>query len=209
MTDASTQALSVLRSTDNLQWYIIPLLVFVFYIYFVEIEKKNWSPILLGLAFWAIEFIWEMLNALILHFTEYSALWTTPGKSAFVIYAGLNIEISFFFAVYGLMVLKILPEDKRMKILGISNRIFIPVILGLAGVFVEVLLNKANMLIWAYKHWSWPNIYFIVIAYCLPLLVLVWLHDTLTLRAKKIGVVLMPVLAITCHIVFAMVLGWI
>lgn len=209
MTDASVQALSVLRSTDNLQWYIIPLLVFVFYIYFVEIEKKNWSPVLLGLAFWATEFIWEMFNALILHFTDYSALWTTPGKSAFVIYAGLNIEISFFFAVYGLMVLKILPEDKRMKILGISNRIFIPVILGLAGVFVEVLLNKANMLIWAYKHWNWPNIYFIVIAYCVPLVILVWLHDNLTLRAKKIGVVLMPVLAITCHIVFAMVLGWI
>jgi len=83
MTDASVQALSVLRSTDNLQWYIIPLLVFVFYIYFVEIEKKNWSPVLLGLAFWATEFIWEMFNALILHFTEYSALWTTPGELRF------------------------------------------------------------------------------------------------------------------------------
>jgi len=209
MTDASLQALSVLRHTENMQWYIVPLLVSVFYVYFVEIEKKNWSPVLLGLAFWATEFIWEILNALLLHITDYSALWTTPGKSAFVIYAGLNIEISFFFAVYGLMVLKILPQDKNMKILGIPNRLFIPTILGLAGVFVEVLLNKANMLIWAYKHWNWPNIYFIVIAYCVPLLVLVWLHDNLSLRAKKIAVVLMSTLAIVCHIVFATILGWI
>jgi len=57
MTAASAQALSVLRSTENLQWYIIPLMVSVVYIYFVEIEKKNWSPVLLGLAFWATEFI--------------------------------------------------------------------------------------------------------------------------------------------------------
>lgn len=209
MTDASVQALSVLRITDNMQWYIIPLLVSVFYVYFVEIEKRNWSPVLLGLAFWAGEFIWEMFNALILHFTNYAPLWTTPGKSAFVIYAGLNIEISFFFAVYGLMVLKILPEDKKMKIMGIPNRIFIPVILGLCGLFVEVLLNKSNMLIWSYNFWNWPNVYLIAVAHCLPMLVLVWLHDTLSLRAKKIGLVLVSVLAVVCHIVFASILGWV
>jgi hypothetical protein len=209
MTDASLQALSVLRSTDNMQWYVVPLLVSVVYIYFVEVEKKNWSPVLLGLAFWATEFIWEILNALLLHITDYSALWTTPGKSAFVIYAGLNIEISFFFAVYGLMVLKILPEDKNMKILGIPNRFFIPTVLGLAGMFVEVLLNKCNMLIWAYKFWNWPNVYIIAVAYVAPLLALVWLHDNLSLRAKTIGVFLMAALAITCHIVFATILGWV
>jgi len=209
MTEASVQALSVLRSTGNMQWYVVPLLVSVFYIYFVEIEKKNWSPVLLGLTFWATEFIWEIFNALLLHVTDYSALWTTPGKSAFVIYAGLNIEISFFFAVYGLMVIKILPEDKHEKILGISNRIFIPAVLGLTGMFVEVLLNKADMLIWAYRFWDWPNVYLIAIAYVTPLLVLVWLHDNLTLRAKKMAVVLMSALAITCHIVFATILKWV
>jgi hypothetical protein len=75
--------------------------------------------------------------------------------------------------------------------------------------FVEVLLNRSNMLIWAYKFWSWPNVYLIAIAYVTPLLVLVWLHDNLSLRAKKIGVFLMSALAITCHIVFAIILGWV
>jgi len=209
MTDASAQALGVLRNTENMQWYIIPLLVAVVYIYFVEIEKRNWSPVLLGLSFWAVEFIWEIFNALILHFSNYAPLWTTPGKSAFVIYAGLNIEISFFFAVYGLMVLKILPEDKNMKIMGISNRLFIPTILGLSGMFVEVLLNRCNMLIWSYDFWNWPNVYLIAIAYVTPLMVLVWLHDHLSMRAKVIGVFLTSALAITCHVVFAVMLKWV
>ena len=121
-----------------------------------------------------------------LHITDYAPLWTTPGKSAFVIYAGLNIEISFFFAVYGLMVLKIMPEDKNMKILGIPNRFFIPTVLGLSGLFVEVLLNRSNMLIWTYKFWNWPNVCLIAIAYVAPLLALVWLHDNLSLGQKRL-----------------------
>jgi hypothetical protein len=75
--------------------------------------------------------------------------------------------------------------------------------------FVEVLLNRSNMLIWDYKFWNWPNVYLIAIGYCAPLLALVWLHDNLSLRQKKIGVILMSALAITCHIVFATILGWV
>ena len=209
MTVESIQALSVLRSADNMQWYIIPLLTAVVYIYFVEVERKNWSPVILGLAFWAAEFTWEIFNALILHFTNYAPLWLTPGKSSFVIYAGLNIEISFFFAVYGLMVLKILPEDRNMKIMGIPNRFFIPTVLGLCGLFVEIILNRCNMLIWTYSFWKWPNLYLLAVGYCLPLLILAWLHDNLSLRAKKIFLVLMSALAITGHIVFAVILKWI
>jgi len=209
MTAESIQALSVLRNTENMQWYIIPLLTMVVYIYFVEVERKNWSVVILGLTFWAAEFTWEIGNALLLHITDYAPLWTTPGKSSFVIYAGLNIEICFFFAVYGLMVLKILPEDKTMKIMGIPNRFFIPTIIGLCGLFVEVILNQCNMLIWTYSFWKWPNLYLLAIGYCLPLLILTWLHDNLSLRQKKIALVFTASAAIVCHIVFAVVLKWI
>ena len=41
MTDASLEALAKLRSPDYFQWYVIPLLAFVIYVYFSEIEKKN------------------------------------------------------------------------------------------------------------------------------------------------------------------------
>ncbi len=106
------------------------------------------------------------------------------------------------------MTIKVLPE-KDMKIWGLPNRFLIPVLLGLTGVFVEVLLNKCGMLTWDYRWWCWPNVYLIIPGYCAPLLVLVWLHDNLSLRAKKIGALLMPGLAALCHILFASILGWV
>jgi len=209
MTEASIQALNVLRRADNMQWYVVPILVIVIYIYIVEIEKRNWSAVLLGIILWASETTWEMFNALILHFTQYAPLWSTPGKSAYVIYVGLNIEITLFFSIVGLMLIKALPEDKNMKIMGIPNRIFIPTLMGLLGVFVEVILNQCDLLIWDWWFWGWPHVYLIVIGYCAPWLCLAWLHDNLSMRSKKIGAVFTLMLAIVCHIVFATILGWI
>ncbi len=209
MTDASVAVLNNLRSTANMQWYVVPLLIFVIYVYVTEAEKKNWSAVLLGIATWAGELVWEMFNALVLHFTQYASMWSTPGKSAFIIYSGLNIEIASFFAVAGVIVVKSLPEDRHLKILGISNRIFLPVFWGLVAVFVEVLLNQCDMLIWDYAWWSWPNIWLIVIVYILPWALITWAHDNLTLKAKKIGAIAAVCSAIVCHVTFAVILGWI
>ena len=210
MTEASEQVLRILRSTDNMQWYVVPLLVFVIYVYVVEVGRRNWSAVLLGIALWAAELTWEMFNALILHFTQYAPLWCTPGgNSAFVIYAGLNIEIEFFFAVGGLMVVKSLPEDKNMRIAGIPNRILIPMGFGLTAVLVEVLLNRSGLLIWAYPWWNWPHIWLIILGYCLPWLGLAWCHDHLSLAAKKRMALLLVLSAVILHILFVNVLGWI
>ena len=104
MTEASLQALSVLRSTEHLQWYVVPLLVLILYIYIGEIERKNWGAILLGIYSFANGWILEMVNALVLHFTNYAALWSTPSNSSYVIYVGWNAEISG-------MVLRALGQD--------------------------------------------------------------------------------------------------
>ena len=96
VTEASLQMLSNLRSTENLQWYVVPLIVLIVYIYNTEVERKNWGVVLLSIYFFATSgVVLEIVNALVLHFTRYSALWTTPGQSAFVIYAGWNVEILF------------------------------------------------------------------------------------------------------------------
>ena len=50
MTDHALQALSILRDPGQFKWYVITLLAFVFYVYTVEAEKRNWSLILAGLA---------------------------------------------------------------------------------------------------------------------------------------------------------------
>ncbi len=210
MTDASLQAMEILRNPENMKWYVVPLLVFVLYIYVVEIERRNWSAVLCGIAAWAGELIWEMFNAAVLHFSGYAPLWGTPGgDSALVIYAGLNIEISLFFAAAGVMLVKSLPPERDLRILGIPNRIFIPVGWALVAVFVEVLLNRCGLLTWDYAWWGWPHVGLIVAAYSLFFLAVAWGHDRLTLRTKVRLAVLLPLAALTCHLLFASWLGWV
>jgi len=209
MTEASQQALAALRSVDNLQWYVVPLLVLVIYIYIAECSQKSWSAVLLGLGMWAAETISEMLNALVLPLTGRSALWTAPGDSAFVIYVGLNIEIAFFFCISGLMVIKALPQDPRLRICGVPNRLLIPGAMGALAVTVEVLLNRAGLLVWEYTWWSWPHVWLIAVVYSGPWLLLAWLHDRLTLRTKAVTAAALVAAMVLCHLVFATWLGWI
>ncbi|SHJ39757.1 hypothetical protein SAMN02745216_01573 [Desulfatibacillum alkenivorans DSM 16219] len=210
MTEASIQALSLVRNPENMKWYVVPLIVIAIYMYIVEAENKNWSAILLGLGFWAGEFIWEMFNALVLHFSGFAAMWSTPGgDSAYVIYAGLNIEIAFFFSVVGLMIVKALPEDKNLTIFGLSNRFVIPAGFGLLAVFVEVCLNQCGLLVWDYWWWRWPNIWLIIVVYCTPFYLIARLHDAWSLKTKKIGLAVTVCLAVVCHAVFATALGWV
>lgn len=208
MTEAGLQVLSVLRRPDNFQWYVVPLLGMVGYIYLNEIERGNWSAVWLGISLWAFELIWEMVNGMILTFTEVAPLWCIPGSSAFVIYAGLNVEIAVFFAIGGLLLIKSLPGDKNIKLFGIPNRIFIPAAGALLAVVCEVALYKWGILAWHWWFWKWPHLYIIFINYLGPSLGLVWLHDNLRNRSKRKVAALLTAAAIICHLVFATALGW-
>ena len=210
VTEASQIALSNLRVTDNLQWYIIPLLIFVMYIYRNEMEKGNYDAVYLGIYWFAIcGVVLEIVNALVLHFTQYSALWTTPANSAYVIYVGWNIEIAFMAAVIGMLNVKGLPKDKEEKILGIPNRLFLPITWGISGVLVELLLVWAGILVWEYWFWNFPNIYLIILWWTIPNLILAWLYDKLNLNQKKILAGISLIIALSCHLVFAVVLQWV
>jgi hypothetical protein len=72
-TEATEQAISNLRNPHHFVWYLIPFLAFVIYVYFVEIERKNWDIVLAGLAFYGLEWFLEIMNALWLHFSKHSA----------------------------------------------------------------------------------------------------------------------------------------
>ncbi|MBW2285737.1 MAG: hypothetical protein JRF65_14220, partial [Deltaproteobacteria bacterium] len=128
MTPASQQALVNLRDLSTLQWYVIPLLAIVFYIYAVEIKKArlsgNWDAIYCGLTVLGMDFINETWNGWVFHLTQRSAFWTTPGPTALRTMMGWNIEIMFMFAISGLIYYYTLSEDRREKILGIPNRWF-------------------------------------------------------------------------------------
>jgi hypothetical protein len=148
------QILAGLREPTNFGWYIIPLLLVVIYVYAVEAEKKNWKGIMAALAFWGLDMFNEIWNALVWHFTG-TPLWGEPTNTAYLILIGLNIETTFMFAIMGIVSTKMIPKDKDAKIFGkLPNRLVIAVVMAVACVFIEILLNLAGALVWAYPFWS-------------------------------------------------------
>ncbi len=161
-TDASLEALSKLRLLNpETGWYIIPILAIVLYIYGVEIkqarETKNWNTVFAGLTVLGLDLINEIWNALVFAFSNYSAFWTTPSASAYIILIGWNLEIAFMFSIAGITFAKFLPDDKNKKILGLPNRWAMAIGFSLFCVVVEIFLNWGNYLIWEYVWWNWYN----------------------------------------------------
>ena len=90
-TAASLAALKILRDGSQFQWYVIPLLALVVYLYAVEIERRNWNLVFAGLALWAMDWFNEIWNGLVFHFTQYAPVWGAPARTAYLILIGLNI----------------------------------------------------------------------------------------------------------------------
>jgi hypothetical protein len=151
--EVTQQALSILRSGEFFQWYVITLLALVIYVYTNEISKKNWKGIAAGLALYAVHWFYEIINALIQHFSGH-ALWTVPAGTAFLLLIGVGIELSFMFAIAGLVLSKLLPADPKLKILGIPNRLLFAV--GNAALFsiIEIFLVKTPAFAWVYPWWG-------------------------------------------------------
>jgi hypothetical protein len=210
MTESAQQALNILRDASQFKWYVITLLAFVFYVYTVEAEKRNWSLILAGLAFWGMDWFNEIWNALFFHFNGYAPVWGAPGSTAFLILIGLNIEITFMFAVSGIIWTKMLLPEKKTKILGIPNRAFIAVAGAIFCVIVEILLNAANALTWEYSWWnaSAPWLIFLF-GYLTFFMMAYWVFDMKTMKSKLITVGTIWGVVILSLIVFIPILGWI
>jgi len=120
--EVTEQALNLLRSGSVFQWYVITLPALVMYVYTNEISKKNWKGVAAGLALYGVHWFFEILNALIQHFSGH-ALWTVPTGTAFLLLVGVGIELSLMFSIAGLVLSKLLPADPQLKILGLPNRL--------------------------------------------------------------------------------------
>ncbi len=209
-TTAASEALRILRDGSLFQWYVIPLFALVVYVYANEVERRNWNLVFAGLAFWGMDWFNEIWNGLVFHFTQYAPVWGAPGRTAFLILVGLNIEICFMFAVAGVTFGKMLPADKKLKVLGVPNRLFFAVAGSVFCVFVEVLLNAAGALTWDYAWWGVGAPWLIFLVGYLPFfLVSFWVHDMGTVREKLRvvgGIYAVDILAL---LVFGLGLGWI
>lgn len=210
MSDFALQALARLRDGSNFQWYVIPLLSFVFYVYTVETEKKNWNIVLAGLAFWGADWLNEIINGLVLRFTGYAPIWGEPGPTAYLILVGLNIETMFMFAVAGIIWSKMLHPDKNFKYLGIPNRWAVAILGSAFCVVVEYFLNSVNALTW---DWPWWNqgmpILIFLFGYLWFFVFAFWVYDMKEFKQKIRTVGAIWAVDIISLILFAGILEWI
>ena len=208
-TDSALQALAILRDGNQFQWYVISLFALVVYVYAVEVERRNWNLFFAGLAFWGMDWFNEIWNSLVFHFTNYAPVWGAPNKTAYLILIGLNIEICFMFAIAGIGFGKMLPPDKKLKILGIPNRLLLAVAGSIFCVFVEILLNSIGVLTWDYSWWTAGAPWLIFLIGYLPFfLVSFWVHDMESVKKKAIVVGAIFGVDIVGILVFGVMLGW-
>ena len=209
-TSFTLEAERLLRAPGHLQWSTVTLLSLVVYVYAVEIERRNCNAILAGITFWLMDWANEIINALVLHFNGHAALWTVTGSSSFVILIGLNIEISLFFAINGVIFAKLLPPDRRARILGIPNRWALSIGLSLVSVGVELLLHADGVFHWYYWWWNVATFPVIVLfGYLTFYVVTFWVHDMPSREAQLRTVGALGSLVLVAGVVFGPVLGWI
>lgn len=210
MTESAAEAMRILRDASLFQWYVIPLFALVVYVYAVEVEKRNWGLIFAGLAFWGMDWFNEIWNGLVFHFTHKAPVWGAPGQTSYLILIGLNVEICFMFAIAGITFSKMLPPDKRVKILGIPNRIAVAVFGSAFCVFVEVLLHNVGALTWDYPWWSAQAPWLIFLVGYLPFfLVSFWVFDMERVRKQALTVGAIFAVDMVTLILFIGILDWI
>jgi hypothetical protein len=210
VTDFTLEAQELLRDPSQFKWYAVTLLVLVMYVYSVEVERRRWDVILAGAAFWLADWINEIVNSLVLHFSDRAALWTVTGDTAYLILIGLTLEISLMFAISGIVFVKSLPPDPKMRLLGLPNRWTIAIGFSVLAVAVELLLHATGYFHWEYWWWNTPFVLPIVIfGYLWFFMVAAWVYDRPDDRSRLRIVGSMAAIVAVSLLVFGPVLGWI
>ena len=214
-TPASQSALNGLRDLTTLQWYVIPLLAIVFYIYTTEIKKAratgNWEAVLAGLTLLGMDFVNETWNGWVFHFTQHSAFWTTPGPTALRTMVGWNIEIIFMFSISGIIYYHTLSSRREDKILGVPNRWFWAVAYAAFCVLVECLLNMGGHLVWEYSWWNrtFKGVWLIFLfGYFHFYVAIIFVLALKRLRTQVMAVSSLYLIAVAANIFGLGIMGW-
>jgi hypothetical protein len=200
----------ILRDSSQFKWYTVTLLVLVMYVYAVEVERRRWDIVFAGLAFWLADWFNEVVNALVLHFSDRAPLWAVTGSTSYLILIGLCIEICFMFAIGGIVYAKVLPEDRRVRILGMPNRLAIGLGFSIVAVAVEVLLHETGYFHWDYWWWNWPFVPLIVVfGYLWFFLAAAWVFDMRDTRRQVRAVGVFAAFDLALILICGPLLGWI
>ena len=215
MTESAQQALIGLRDFTTLQWYVVPLLILLFYVYVTEMrsarQSGNWDALIAGVTLFGADFVNESINGWIFVISGYSALWLAPGPTALRTFVGWNVEIMFMFAIAGILYYKSIDEDPRTTVLGLPNRWFWALFYSAVSVFVEIFLNKGGLLIWDYRWWNHGLVEVVpifVFGYLWFYLAAKFAIERTTLRAKVLVPVTLFGVAAALNVIGLGVMGW-
>jgi hypothetical protein len=147
-------AKNAVRSTDNFNWTFIAILAFVVYVYTSEFKNKNYRGIVAGLSLYMVHWLYEITNAIICGVTGYALWHVSPESTSFILLVGVSWELSMMFSVAGLALHKLLPEDPKVKILGINNRVFFAIANAALFSVIEIFLATTPAFIWVYPWWG-------------------------------------------------------
>ena len=127
-----------------------------------------------------------------------------------MILIGLTIEISLFFAINGVVFVKLLPSDRRARILGLPNRWTIALALSLISVGVELLLHALGVFHWYYWWWNVASLPVIVVFGYLTFYVVAFsVYDAGRRSAQLAAVGSLAALDLGAGLIFGPLLGWI
>lgn len=101
-----------------------------------------------------MHWLYEITNAIIQSQSGY-ALWTvSPESTSFILLIGVSWELSMMFAIAGLAMSKLLPEDPKKLIFGINNRVLFAIMNAAFFAIFEIFLAGTPAFIWTYSWWG-------------------------------------------------------
>lgn len=207
--DYVAEAQRFVRDSSQFKWYAVALLAFLFYVYANEVERGRFDVVAAGLAVWLADWFNEIINALVLEVSDRAPLWATTGPTAYQFLIGLNVEISFMFALAGIVYVKLLPADRSARILGMPNRLAVALGLSITSVVVELFLHESGTFHWDYWWWNTPFVPLIVVfGYLWFYLYAAWVYDAPTQRHrwKRLGG--LAAINVAMALVFGVGFGW-
>lgn len=203
--EVTQAALAILRKGDHFQWYVVTLLALVLFVYANEVANRRWKPVAAGLALYSVHWLYEIANALVQHFSGH-ALWTVPTGTAFLLLVGVGVEISFMFAIAGLVMSRLLPADPNLKILGVNNRVLFAVGNAAFCALIEIPLARTPAFAWVYPFWgAFP----VFVTVYIPFFLAAFLCHDWHPRTQVAFVSAVAGVDVLLMVVFAGVLGWI
>jgi len=200
-TEATRQAERLVREPHLFKWYAVALLALVIYVYANEVERRRFDIVAAGVAVWLADWFNEIVNALVLQASDRAPLWATTGPTAYQFLVGLNVEISFMFALAGIVYAKLLPPK--------GHRLAIALGLSIVSVAVELFLNASGTFHWHYWWWNTPFVLLIVIfGYLWFYLFAAWVYDAPDDGRRWRRLAALAAIDVAMALVFGVGLGW-